>query len=173
MTTRVSNSLFFAHQRAMQRGLNLHFSPRSFNGFSSSSSSMMIMEWKLWVIFAAARSKALEPIFLNIVRKFSFASFFIYDYVCLLVSRVGSKLCLMNQIPICRVPRVSNETRGLWVLRQVGKPCLWFFFFSFFLQRELANFKSTLAFASEPTTTQRAEKWKSHWKIPVLLYSIG
>ena len=81
MTTRVSNSLFFAHQRAMQRGLNLHFSPRSFNGFSSSSSSMMIMEWKLWVIFAAARSKALEPIFLNIVRKLSFVTFFIYDYL--------------------------------------------------------------------------------------------
>ena len=49
----------------------------------------------------------------------------------LFVSRVGSNfLCLMNRIRICRVPPVTNETRGHWVCSHVGHSQLfriWFF----------------------------------------------
>ena len=40
--------------------------------------------------------------------------YFNWRKFCLFVSRVGSLLCLMNRIHICRVPWVTNETRGHW-----------------------------------------------------------
>ena len=40
--------------------------------------------------------------------------FFKILFFCLFVSRVGSNLCLMNWIRICRVPRGTNETWGHW-----------------------------------------------------------
>ena len=38
----------------------------------------------------------------------------IKNYVCLFVSWVGWNLCLTNWIPICSVPRGTNETRDHW-----------------------------------------------------------
>ena len=40
--------------------------------------------------------------------------YFNWRKFCLIVSRVGSLLCLMNRIHICRVLWVTNETRGHW-----------------------------------------------------------
>ena len=44
-----------------------------------------------------------------------FQQYMLRKDVCLFVcSRVGSLICLKNQIRICRVPWVTNETQGHW-----------------------------------------------------------